>query len=148
MGPRMPADGSHLRPRLVERFPVLHPSQGFSDGAFHLVVSLGVFHQARSWAEWRTAVAEAARVLAPGGRLLVSQFTPDTDLTGEGVRSLPDEPHLYEGLPHGPGVLLWPGELDAQMLEAGLRPEVATSVGETVLEPGRRVSVNGLYRRD
>lgn len=120
----------------------------FADGSFDLVVSLGVLHQARSWAEWRAAAAETARVLTSGGRLLVSQFTPATDLTGEGLTPVAGEAHLYGGLGHGPGILLRPDELDAGMREAGLGPEVPTTVGETILERGRRVSANGLYRKE
>lgn len=119
----------------------------WEDGAFELVVSLGLLHNAEDWSEWRRAAAETARVLASGGRLIVAHFTPETDLTGEGVRPVPGETHLYEGLPGGPGILLTPEELDDALAGVGLRPEVPTSTGETILDPGRRVSANGLYRK-
>ncbi len=118
----------------------------FDDGAFDLVVSLGVLHNAGSWAEWERAVAETARVLRPGGRLLLSQFTPETDLTGEGVRPIPGEPHLYEGFPAGRATLLEPDVLDAEMRRYGFVTEVATTVGRTITGETRRVSVNALYR--
>lgn len=120
---------------------------GFDDASFDLVVSLGLLHNAVSWAEWRRAAAETARVLAPGGRLLVSQFTPATDFRGDGIRKVSGEPHLYDALPHGPGILLEPGELDEEMARLGLEPERPTTTGRTELHPGQRVSAKGLYRK-
>lgn len=119
----------------------------FDDGAFDLVVSLGVMHSARSWAEWERTAAETARILRSGGRLLLSQFTPETDLTGSGVRPVPDERHCYEGLPGGRAILLDPATLDAELARFGFEPEGPTTVGRTVTEETRRVSANGLYRR-
>jgi len=119
----------------------------FDDDSFDLVVSLGLLHNAGSWAEWKRAAAETARVLAPGGRLLVSQFTPATDLTGRGTHKVPGEPHLYDRLPHGPGIFLEPAEMDAEMERLGLEPERPTTTGRTELHPGQRVSAKGLYRK-
>src|SRR5690606_25115859 len=96
----------------------------FPDGFFHLVVALGVYHSAERMAEWTRAVAETARVLAPRGRVLVNHFTPEVDLTGEGVRPVPDEPGVYDGLSGGRGVLLDADALDAAMAEHRLLPEV------------------------
>ena len=120
----------------------------FDSASIHLVVALGILHNAGSWAEWQRAVAGLARVLRPGGHLLVAQFSPDVDLTGEGVQPIAGQPHLYMGLHDRAGILLRPDELDAEMAPFGFRPEVPTAVGETRTEKGRRVSVNGLYRKD
>jgi len=120
----------------------------YPDATFHLVIALGVLHAAHGWPEWRRAFAEVVRVLRPGGRLLLAHFSPETDPTGEGVRAVPDEPHVFEGLHGGHGVLLTVAELDAQAAEHGLRPELPTTTGETRTDPGRRVSVNALYRKD
>lgn len=120
----------------------------FADDSFDLVVSLGVLHNATNWGEWERAVAETARVLCPGGRLLISQFTPETDLTGGGVRPMPGEPHLYEGLPGGPAILLESSVLDAEIARFGLTPEVPTTIGRTATgETTRRISANALYRK-
>lgn len=119
----------------------------YEDGAFHLLLSLGLLHNARSWEEWRRSARETTRVLRPGGRMLVAQFTPRTDLTGEGVRPVPGEPHLYDGFPRGVAVLLEPEELDREMAAFGLRPRTPTERGETETEKGRRVSANALYRK-
>lgn len=118
----------------------------FADGSVDLVVSLGVLHQAQSWSEWERAAAEIARLLRTGGRLLLSAFTPETDLTGSGVRPVAGEQHVYDGLPGGRAVLLDPATLDAELARFGFEPEVPTSIGRTITGETRRISANGLYR--
>jgi SAM-dependent methyltransferase len=119
----------------------------YPDGSFDLVVALGVHHSARTRVEWERAMDELARVLKPGGMLLFSQFSPETDLTGEGVAAVPGEPDVYEGLPGGRSVLLDAPAVDAGAGARGFRPVTPTSTASTALDPGRRVSVNALYRR-
>lgn len=117
------------------------------DAAFDLVVALGIYHNARSAEEWHRTLAETSRVLKPGGRALVSTFTPDTDLEGQGKRPVPDEPHLYE---RPGGRLLYlvdPETLDQDMARRGLEPVEPTVTAEGKVDVGRRVSVNGLYRK-
>ncbi len=121
--------------------------RAYADGSFHLVIALGVLHGARSWEEWRRAFGEIVRVLRPGGRVLVAEFSPETDHTGEKISPVAGEPHVFQGLHGGRGVLLGVEELDAQAGEHGLLPEVPTTIGETRLDTGRRVSVNALYRK-
>ena len=119
----------------------------FADASFDLVVALGVYHAAESMAEWERSVAETARVLRPGGRVLVNHFTPEVDLTGEGVRPASGEPGVYEGLADGRGVLLEADALDAAMARHGLSPAMRSETVRVETERGRRVSVNALYIR-
>lgn len=119
----------------------------FADTSFDLVISLGVLHQARSWPEWSRAVDEAVRVLQPGGLLLLSEFAPGTDLTGEGMRPVDGEPHVFSGFHDGRGVLLHADAIDAELARRGLTPEEPTETVTVPMESGQRVSVNGLYRR-
>jgi SAM-dependent methyltransferase len=125
----------------------MHDLERYGPAAFDLVVALGVLHAAASWAEWQQSAAAIARVLRPGGMLLVAAFTPETDLTGEGVRAVTGEPHTYDGLPGGRAVLLGAAELDAALAQHGLVAEGPATLGITITELGRRVSANGLYRR-
>lgn len=120
----------------------------FPSGTFDLVIALGVFHNAETWTDWENAVAEADRVLAAGGRMLVAHFTPETDPTGTGVRPVPGEPHVFEGMSGGRrGTLLSVEELDYELGRFALHPMTPTTTGTTITETGKRVSANGLYRK-
>ncbi len=150
-----PAMVAHVRERLAGR--VASPGERvvrgrmdalpYDPGRFDLVVSLGVMHSARSRAEWRRAADETVRVLRPGGRLLFSQFTPEADLTGQGIEPVAGAEDVYDGLPGGRAVLLGAERLDGAWSERGLEPEVPTETVRVRKGDELRVSVNGLYRR-
>jgi SAM-dependent methyltransferase len=116
-----------------------------ADGAFDLVVALGIYHNARSPEEWQAALAETARVLRPGGRALVSVFTPETDLHGQGKEPVAGVPHLYERPDGRRMYMVDPSTLDRDMAAHGLKPLEPTALAEGRVEVGRRVSANGLY---
>jgi SAM-dependent methyltransferase len=117
-----------------------------ASGTIDLAVALGVYHCAESRAEWDRALAETARVLEPGGRVLVSVFTPETDLTGRGTRAVPGEPDVFEGFESGGRhVLVDAAGLDREMARFGLVPVEPTRTARPKVETGRRVSANGLY---
>ncbi len=119
-----------------------------SDESFDLVVALGIYHCAESRAEWERALAETTRVLKTGGRLLVSVFTPETDLTGRGTRAVPGEPDVYEGFETGGRhVLVDAAGLDRDLARFGLSPLEPTRTARPKVETGRRVSANGFYRK-
>jgi SAM-dependent methyltransferase len=119
----------------------------FASEYFELVVALGIYHSAESQAEWDRAVSETARVLAPGGQVLVASFSPRSAPTGKQVRAIPGEPHLYGGFDSGPLYLLEAGEMDAGMAQHGLRPVVPSRTVEVSTESGRRVTANALYSK-
>jgi SAM-dependent methyltransferase len=120
----------------------------FPDAHFDLVLAIGIWHSAQSCAEWQRAVGEAVRVLAPGGRLLLSHFTPATDLTGAGVRPLAGLPHTYEGFESGAAVLLELDTIVPELRRFGLEPVRPLEVVVTEKEVGRRVSVTGELVRE
>lgn len=117
------------------------------DASLDLVVALGLYQNAESLEEWKAALDETARVLAPGGRVLVAHFTPEVDLIGEGTRPVPGQPGVYEGLPGGRAVLVNAAALDTAMVRRGLQPEEPSETVRVETERGRRVTVNALYRK-
>jgi SAM-dependent methyltransferase len=120
----------------------------YVDSSYDLVVALGLYHCAQSRAEWGRALSETARVLKPGGRLLVSVFTPETDLTGRGIRAVVGEPDIYEGFEsESRHVLVDAARLDRDLAQVGLVPIEPTRTARPRVETGRRVSANGLYVR-
>jgi len=118
----------------------------YANGSFDLVVALGIFHCAQTRVDWERTLSETARVLKRGGRVLVSVFTPETDLTGRGTRAVPGEPDVYEGFDTGGRhVLVDAAALDRDMARFGLSPLEPTRTARPKVEIGRRVSANGLY---
>jgi SAM-dependent methyltransferase len=127
------------------RIEAMDDLSGFEDSGFDLLIALGIYHAARSRAEWDRTLSESARVVAPGGKLLVSVFSPECDLTGEGVTPVPGEPHLFDGFPAGRSFLVDADTLDTELRGHGFAPLVETATVRPVVEVGRRVSVNGFY---
>ena len=120
----------------------------FGTASFDLVVALGIYHQAQTHAEWRRALFESARVSKPEALLLVSVFTPETDLTGRGIQRVAADAHVYEGFPGGGRVTLVDADtLDRDMAAAGFAPAVPSRIVRREAGPERRVSVNALYLR-
>ncbi|MQA92566.1 MAG: methyltransferase domain-containing protein [Gemmatimonas sp.] len=120
----------------------------YADATFSLVVALGILHNARSRAEWERTISEVNRVLATEGRLLMQHFTPEVDMTGEGVRPTADDPDVYDGFPGGRVILFEREALDAAMKRYGFRTEVPSETVRVEAPPGRRVSTNALYRKE
>ena len=75
----------------------------------------------------------------------MANFAPGTDITGEGVRAVEDEPNVFEspgGLRH---YMLTAAALDAEFALRGLSPIEPTRTVEVSMKKGRRLTVNALY---
>jgi SAM-dependent methyltransferase len=140
--PLIGATESSDRVRVVTMDNLSH----LESNSFDLAVALGIYHNARTWEEWERAIDETLRVLKPGGQLLVNHFTPEVDLTGEGVRPS-GERDLFDGFPGGRVVLLDTPRLDVVMEGKGLWPVVPSETVRAATEKGRRVSTNALYEK-
>lgn len=102
----------------------------FADGWFDLAAALGVYHSAGTRQKWELAVAEAARVLKTGSLLLVNRFTPEVDLTGEGVRPIEASWASRRGCPTG-GVCSWRRTCWTRRLPARAPPPCAQRRSES-----------------
>ncbi len=125
----------------------MHDLGDFANAAFDLVVALGIYHCAADAWEWSRTLDESARILAPGGQLLVAVFTPETDLHGTGIQPIPGEPHVYSGFSSGRTYLVDAPTLDAEMARRTLLPILPSETVRVALERGRRVVVNALYEK-
>lgn len=119
----------------------------FDEDSVDVVVALGILQSAQSADEWDRTLAQVARILKPGGRLLVANFAPGTELMGEPVQPIPDAPHLYEAGGALRFYLLEPAELDAHMKRHGLQPIAPTMSVEAAGDSGRHVTINALYEK-
>lgn len=121
----------------------------FPDGWFHLVVALGIYHQAASPLIWERAVAETARVLRPRrlGRLIVATFSPASAPDGKPLRPVPGTPHMYYGFRSGPLFLVDEADLERALDARGLVPVTPTETVRVETDSGWRVTVNGLFTR-
>ena len=120
----------------------------FGDGSFDAVIAIGVLPGARSWCAWRRTVAEIARVLAPGGELILTHFTPETDAGGPALERVPGEPHRYRRVfDDRPSVLLRRHELDAYLAAHDLVPLLATAEVPATTMDGHRTTLNGHFHK-
>lgn len=120
----------------------------FADGWFDAVIAIGVLSGAGSWSAWRRTVAEIARVLASGGELILTHFTPETSPDGPSLERVPAEPHLYRRVfDDRPACLLHRPELDAYLAAHGLDPLVATVEVPATTMDGHRTTLNGHFRK-
>ena len=119
----------------------------FSDGFFDMIVALGVYHNARSRADWDRTLMESARVLREGGLILVANFSPRCNPDGKGMHPVAGEPGVYIGFGNERLFLLEAEELDDEMGRRGLVPVTPSQTVTRDTEKGRRVVVNALYRK-
>lgn len=134
------------------------------DASFDLALALGVLQHAGSEAAFEASVATIARVLRPGGAVLVAHFAPSSRPGGRALRRVAGTDHTYVGWggrdDAAPMVLHEPDALDAAFLGHGLVPAEPTVRVERHSGPddrgaasaphpawGMRVTVNARYRR-
>jgi SAM-dependent methyltransferase len=122
----------------------------FPGASFDLVIALGVYQDAPSFALWRQALGESARVLKPGGLCLVAQFAPDHQPHGKQARPVPGEAHVFVGASRDDNrrlTLLTAAELDGYAAQYHLHPVVPTEQVRRDTQAGYRSTVNALYRK-
>jgi ubiquinone/menaquinone biosynthesis C-methylase UbiE len=112
------------------------------DASVDLVVAHGIWNLARSAAELRRAVAEAARVARPGAGLFVFTFSRATLAVDD--QPVPGEPFAFTQFAGEPQCFLTEAELVAELLRARFEkdpPGPLTEYNRPV--PGRTLTAGG-----
>ena len=115
---RVEAAGLDRRVALV-RAPMDHLP--LRDASVDLVVAHGIWNLARSAAELRRAIAEAARVARPGAGLFVFTFSRATLAADD--RPVPGEPFVFTQFAGEPQCFLTEAELVEELLRAGFEKD-------------------------
>ncbi|MBK9064413.1 MAG: methyltransferase domain-containing protein [Acidobacteria bacterium] len=98
----------------MDRLPV-------RDASVDFVVAHGIWNLARSAAEFRRAVAEAARVAHPGAGLFLFTFSRET--LDPGAQPVPGEPFVFTQFAGEPQCFLTEAELRDELLRHGFEKD-------------------------
>lgn len=113
----------------MDRLPV-------ADRAFDVVVAHGIWNLARSDAEFRAGVREAARVCRPGAGLFVFTFSRHT--LPDDVSPVAGETFVYTQFSGSPQCFLTEAQLLSELGDAGFTPDPAVPLTEhNRLRPGQ-----------
>lgn len=98
------------------------------DDSFDLVIAHGIWNLARSAAEFRRAVREAARAARPGAALFVFTFSRHT--LSPDVEPVPGEPFVFTQFSGQPQCFLTETQLMTELEEAGFLPDSGVPLRE------------------
>jgi SAM-dependent methyltransferase len=122
------------------------------DACFDLIVAHGIWNLARSGAQFRRAVQEAARVAAPGAGVFVFTFSRHT--LPPGAAPVPGEEWVFTEFAQQPQCFLTAGQLLAECAAAGFEPDPAVPLAElnrprpaSLLTPAGPVIYQGAFRK-
>jgi len=131
---------AHLRfePAPMDQLPV-------EDQNYDFIVAHGIWNLARSAAEFRNAVCEAARAAKPNAALFVFTFSRNTlPATTEPVAG---EPFVFTEFSGAPQCFLTEAQLIRELRIAGFEQEPNRSIVEYKREGNRPVIYEGVFRR-
>jgi SAM-dependent methyltransferase len=111
------------------------------DHSFNLIVAHGIWNLARSGAEFRKAVAEAARAASPGAALFVFTFSRHT-LPADAA-PIEGESFVFTQFSGSPQVFLTRDQLIGELHAAGFEPDPDLPIRELNLPPPGQVRVGG-----
>jgi SAM-dependent methyltransferase len=123
------------------------------DRSFDMVVAHGIWNLARSAAQFRLAVDEAARVSRPGAGLFVFTFSRHT--LPPDAEPVPNEPFVFTQFSGAPQCFLTEAQLVAELGRAGFSPDDAVPRREynrpqtgSLLRATAPVIFEAAFRRD
>jgi len=138
-------DRSHLVLAPMDALPV-------RDRSCDLVIAHGIWNLARSAADFRRSVREAARVARPGAALFVFTFSRHT--LPPDAEPVPGEPFVFTQFSGQPQCFLTEEQLVSEMGVAGFVPEPSVPIreynrrGPGTLQTGGPVIYEGAFRLD
>ena len=113
----------------------------FRDRSADLVVAHGIWNLARSAAEFRRAVREAARVAKPGATLFVFTFSRNT--LAPDVVPVAGEPFVFTEFSGQPQCFLTGSQLVSELGESGFAPDPGVPLRELNRRPPGAVRMGG-----
>lgn len=135
-------------PWLVLQRP-LHALDDLGDGAFGLLLALGILQNAPSDALFEGALDHLARLAAPGARLLIQNFGPDSRPYGRPLEHVPGSAHVWRGFrrdDHTAGYALPDADaLDAMVTARGFALARPTRVVWKATDEGERTTIVAEY---
>jgi SAM-dependent methyltransferase len=111
------------------------------DGSSELIIAHGIWNLARSGAEFRRAVREAARAAAPGARLFVFTFSRHTLPPEE--QPVAGETFVFTRFSGEPQVFLTSDQLLDELRDAGFEPDPALPLRELNARPPGQIRLGG-----
>ncbi len=120
-GARTGGSGPHLALAAMDRIPL-------ADRSCDFVVAHGIWNLARSAAEFRRALGEAARVAVPGAALFVFTFSRNT--FPPETRPVAGEPFVFTRFSGQPQCFLTAEQLFEELAEVGFSPDPAVPLTE------------------
>lgn len=122
------------------------------DRSFDLIVAHGIWNLARSAAEFRRALAEAARVARPGAAVFVFTFSRNT--LPPQTQPVPGETFVFTEFSGQPQCFLTDEQLTAELGAVGFSPDAAVPLTEynrprpgSLQRVGGPVIYEGAFRR-
>ena len=106
-----------------------------------LIIAHGIWNLARSGAEFRRAVGEAARAAAPDARLFVFTFSRRT--LAADARPVAGETFIYTDFADAPQVFLTSDQLLGELAAAGFEPDAELPLRELNVPPPGQVRLSG-----
>lgn len=146
------ARDEQLCPRLHVALAAMHDLP-VRDRSADFVIAHGIWNLARTAAEFRAAVAEAARVAKPGAALFVFTFSRNT--LPEAARAVEGEPFVFTQFSGEPQCFLTEAQLISELGGAGFTPDFSVPLSEYNRPPrgmmrtsGPPVIYEAAFRRD
>jgi len=129
----------HFKHAPMDQLPV-------ADQSYDFIVAHGIWNLARSAAEFREALREAARAARPNAALFVFTFSRNT-LSPE-IKPVSGEPFIFTEFSGAPQCFLTEEQLIKELAAAGFTQELGIPIKEYPRDGNRPTIYEGIFRRN